>query len=126
MLVGSSLGNSTNCALGTRNPCHQQYTSNSYLFLYSSNHGCSAMVNSVVVVFVLSCAGLSTMMCLMLPRFSYVYIGILTKFVFFPTHFPPEWSMYVCSCCSYGTCDDAFVEVDPNLFHTVRFELEVL
>ena len=89
MLVGSSLGNSTNRALGTRNSCYWQYTSNSHLFSYSSDHGCSAVVNSVVVVFVLSCAGLPTMICPTLPRLSYVYIGILTKYLFFPTHFPP-------------------------------------
>ena len=32
MLAGSSLGNSAERALGTRNPCHRQYTSNSHLF----------------------------------------------------------------------------------------------
>ena len=31
MLTGSSLGNSAKRALGTRNPCHRQYTSNSHL-----------------------------------------------------------------------------------------------
>ena len=126
MLVGSSLGNSADRALGTRNPCYRQYTSNSHLFLYSSDHGCSAVVNSVIVVSILSCASLPTMMCPMLPRLSYVYIGILTKFLFFPTHFPPKWFVYVCSCCSAGTCYDAFVEVDPNLFRTVGFELKAL
>ena len=88
MLVGSSLGNSVDCALGTRNPCHRQYTSNSHLFSYSSDHGCFAMVNSIVVVSVLNYAVLLTMMCLTLPRLSYVYIVILTKSIFFPTHFP--------------------------------------
>ena len=88
-LVGSSLSNSADCALGTHNPCHQQYTSNSHLFSDSSDHGCFALVNFVVAVTVLNCAGLPTMMCLMLPRLSYVYIGILTKSLFFPTHFLP-------------------------------------
>ena len=126
MLVGSSLGNSADCALGTRNPCHRQYTSNSHLFSYSSDHGCFAMVNSVVVVSVLNYAGLLTMMCPMLPRLSYMYIVILMKSIFFPTHFPLQWSVYVCSYCSVGTCEDAFVEVDPNLFRIVAFELEAL
>ena len=89
MLAGSSLGNSVECALGTRNPCHRQYTFNSPLFSYRVDHGCSTMVNSIAVVSVLSFVGLPTMMCPMLPRLSYVYIGILTKFLFFPTHFPP-------------------------------------
>ena len=88
MLVGSSLGNLVERALGTRNPCHRQYTSNSHLFSYSSDHGCFAMVNSIVVVSVLNYAVLLTMMCLTLPRLSYVYIVILTKSIFFPTHFP--------------------------------------
>ena len=126
MLVCSFLGNSADRALGTHNPCHRQYTSNWHIFLYSSDHGCSTMVNSVVVVFVLNCAALLTMMCPTLPRLSYLYIGILTKFLFFPTHFPPKWFVYVCSCCSAGTCYDAFVEVDPNLFRTVGFELKAL
>ena len=126
MLVGSSLGNSTDCALGTRNPCHRQYTSNSHLFSYSFDHGCSAVVNSIVVVSVLSYAVLPTMMCPTFPRLSQVYIGILTKSLFFPTHFPPQWSVYVYSCYSTRTCDDAFVEVNPNLFRTVGFELEAL
>ncbi|KAL0000406.1 hypothetical protein SO802_014187 [Lithocarpus litseifolius] len=56
MLVGSSLGNSADRALRTRNLCHRQYSSNSHLFLYSSDHGCSAVMNSIVVVSVLSCA----------------------------------------------------------------------
>ena len=56
MLVGSSLGNSADCALGTRNPCHWQYTSNSHLFSYSSDHGCFAMVNSC-------CGGIYTQLC---------------------------------------------------------------
>ena len=34
MLAGSSLGNSAERALGTRNLCHRQYTSNSHLFSY--------------------------------------------------------------------------------------------
>ena len=89
MLAGSSLGNSAERALGTRNPCHQQYTLNSHLFSYRVDHGGSAIVNSIAVVFVLSFVGLPTMMCLMLPRLLYVYIGILTKSLFFPTHFPP-------------------------------------
>ena len=89
MLVGSSLGNSAEHALGTRNPCHRQYTFNSHLFSYRVDHGGSATVNSIVVVFVLSFVGLPTMMCLTLPRLSYMYIGILTKSLFFPTHFPP-------------------------------------
>ena len=89
MLAGSSLGNSTKCALRTRNPCYRQYTSNSHLFSYKVDHGGSAMVNSIAVVSVLNFVGLSTMMCSALPRLSYVYIGILMKFLFFPTHFPP-------------------------------------
>ena len=89
MLAGSSLSNSAERALGTHNSCHWQYTSNSHLFSYRVDHGGSAMVNSIVVVSVLSFVGLPTMMCLTLPRLSYVYIGILTKSLFFPTHFPP-------------------------------------
>ena len=89
MLAGSSLGNLAERALGTRNPCHQQYTSNSHLFSYSVDHGGSATVNSIAVVSVLSFVGLPTMMCPTLPRLSYVYIGILMKSLFFPTHFPP-------------------------------------
>ena len=89
MLAGSSLGNSTKRALGTRNPCHRQYTSNSHLFLYRVDHSGFATVNSIAVVSVLSFVGLPTMMCPMLPRLSYVYIGILTKSLFFPTHLPP-------------------------------------
>ncbi|KAK9992904.1 hypothetical protein SO802_022607 [Lithocarpus litseifolius] len=50
----SSIGNSAERALGTRNPCHRQYTSNSHLFSYMVDHGGSAMVNSIAVVFVLS------------------------------------------------------------------------
>ena len=46
MLAGSSLGNSTKHALGTRNPCHRQNTSNSHLFSYRVDHGDSATVNS--------------------------------------------------------------------------------
>ena len=79
MLAGSSLGNSAKRALGTHNPCHQQYTSNSHLFSYRVDHGGSATVNSIVVEFILSFVGLPTMMCPMLPRLLYVYIGILRK-----------------------------------------------
>ena len=89
MLTGSSLGNSAERALGTRNPCHRQYTFNSHLFSYRIDHGGSAMVNSIVVVSVLSFVGLPTMMCLKLPRLLNVYISILMKSLFFPTHFPP-------------------------------------
>ena len=89
MLAGSSLGNLAKCALGTRNPCHRQYTSNSHLFSYRIDHGDSATVNSIAVVYVLSFVGLPTMMCPTLSRLSYVYISILRKFLFFPTHFPP-------------------------------------
>ena len=89
MLAGSSLSNSTEHALGTRNPCHQQYTSNSHLSSYRVDHGGSTTVNSIAVVSVLSFIGLPTMMCSTLPRLSYVYIGILRKSLFFPTHFPP-------------------------------------
>ena len=89
MLAGSSLGNSAEHALGTRNLCHRQYTSNSHLFSYRVDYGGSATVNSIPVVSVLSFVGLPTMMCPTLPRLSYVYIGILRKSLFFPTHFPP-------------------------------------
>ena len=89
MLAGSSLGNSAERALGTRNPCHRQYTSNSHLFLYRVDYSGSTTVNSIVVVSILSFVGLPTMMCLTLPRLSYMYISILTKSLFFPTHFPP-------------------------------------
>ena len=89
MLAGSSLGNSTKHALGTRNPCHRQNTSNSHLSSYRVDHGGSTTVNSIAVVSVLSFIGLPTMMCSTLPRLSYVYIGILRKSLFFPTHFPP-------------------------------------
>ena len=89
MLAGSSLGNSVEHALGTCNLCHQQYTSNSHLFSYRVDHGGSAMVNSIAVVSILSFVGLPNMMCPTLPRLSYVYIGILTKSLFFPTYFPP-------------------------------------
>ena len=54
MLASSSLGNLAERALGTRNSCHWQYTSNSHLFLYRVEHGGSATVNSIVVVSVLS------------------------------------------------------------------------
>ena len=89
MLAGSSLGNSAERALGTCNLCYQQYTSNSHLFSYRVDYGGSATVNSIVVVSVLSFVGLPTMICPTLPRLSYMYIGILTKSLFFPTHFPP-------------------------------------
>ena len=89
MLAGSSLGNSAKRALGTHNPCHQQYTSNSHLFSYRVDHGGSTTVNSIAVVSVLSFVSLPTMICLTLPRLSYMYIGILRKSLFFPTHFPP-------------------------------------
>ena len=83
MLAGSSLGNSTERALGTRNPCHRQYTSNLHLFSYRVDHGGSATVNAIAVVSVLSFVGLPSMMCPTLPRLSYVYIGILMKSLFF-------------------------------------------
>ena len=89
MLAGSSLGNSAKHALGTHNLCYWQYTSNSHLFSYRVDHGGSATVNSIAVVSVLSFVGLPTMMCPMLPRLLYIYIDILTKSLFFPTHFPP-------------------------------------
>ena len=89
MLAGSSLGNSAERALGTHNPCHRQYTSNSHIFSYEVDHGGSATVNSIAVVSVISFVGLPTMKCPTLPRLSYVYIGILRKSPFFPTHFPP-------------------------------------
>ena len=89
MLAGSSLGNSAERALGTHNLCHWQYTSNSHLFSYRVDHGGSATMKSIAVVSVFSFVGLPTMMCLTLPRLLYVYIGILTKSLFFPTYFPP-------------------------------------
>ena len=89
MLADSSLGNSAEHALGTHNPCHWQYTSNSHLFSYSVDHGGSATVNFIAMISVLSFVGLPTMMHPTLPRLSYVYIGILRKSLFFPTHFPP-------------------------------------
>ena len=89
MLAGSSLGNSAEHALGTHNPCHWQYTSNSHIFSYRVDHSGSATVNFIAVVSVLSFVGLPTMICSTLPRLSYVYIGILRKSLFFPTHFPP-------------------------------------
>ena len=88
-LAGSSLGNSAEHALGTRNPYHRQYTSNSHLFSYRVDYGDSATVNSIAVVSILSFVGLSTMMCQTLPRLSYMYIGTLMKSLLFPTHFPP-------------------------------------
>ena len=89
MLAGSSLGNSVERALGTHNPCHRQYTSNSHLFSYRVDHGGFATINSIVVVPILSFVGLPTMIYLTLPRLSYMYIGILRKSLFFPIHFPP-------------------------------------
>ena len=68
MLAGSSLGNSAERALGTRNPCHQQYTSNSHLFSFRVDYGGFATVNSIAVVSILSFVGLPTMMCPTLPR----------------------------------------------------------
>ena len=62
LLVGSSLGNLAERALGTRNPCHRQYTSNSHLFSYRADHGGSTSMNSIAVVYVLSFIGLPTMM----------------------------------------------------------------
>ena len=89
MLAGSSLGYSVERALGTYNPCHRQYTPNSHIFSYRVDHGGSATVNSIAVVSVLNFVGLPTMICPTLTRLSYVYIGILRKSLFFPTHFPP-------------------------------------
>ena len=89
ILAGSSLGNLAERALGTRNPCHRQYTSNSHLFSYRVDHGGFATVNSITMVSVLSFVGLPTMMYPTLPRLSYVYLDILRKSLFFPTHFPP-------------------------------------
>ena len=89
MLAGSSLGNLAERDLGTHNPCHRQYTSNSHIFSYRVDHSGSATVNFIAVVSVLSFVGLPTMICSTLPRLSYVYIGILRKSLFFPTHFPP-------------------------------------
>ena len=92
MLAGSSLGNSAKRTLGTCNPCHRQYTYNSHLFSYRVDHGGfagSTIVDSIAVVSVISFVGLLTMMCPTLPRLSYVYIGILTKSLFFPIYFPP-------------------------------------
>ena len=89
MLAGSSLGISVERALGTHNSCHRQYTSNSHLFSYRVDHGGFATMNSIAMVSALSFVGLPTMICLTLPRLSYVYIGILRKSLFFPTHFPP-------------------------------------
>ena len=91
MLAGSSLGNSVERALGTHNPCHRQYTSNSHLFSYRVDHGGFATINSIVVVPILSFVGLPTMIYLTLPRLSYMYIGILRKSLFFPIHFPPQF-----------------------------------
>ena len=86
MLASSSLGNLAERALGTRNPCHWQYTSNPHLFSYRVDHDGFATMNSIVVVSVLSFVGLPTMICPTLPRLSYVYIGILMKSLFLPTH----------------------------------------
>ena len=71
MLAGSFLGNSIEYVLGTRNPCHRQYTSNSHIFSYRVDHGGSvgsAIVNSIAMVSVLSFVGSPTVMCLTLPR----------------------------------------------------------
>ena len=87
-LVGSSLGNSEH-ALGTLNLCHLQYTSNLHLFLYSIDDNGSFVVKIIVVVSVLSCLSLPIMIYPTLPRFSYEYIGTLTKSFFFPIHFIP-------------------------------------
>ena len=100
MLAGSSLGNSTERALGTCNPCHRQYTSNSHLFSYRVDYGGSVTVNSIAEVSVLSFVGLLTMICLTLPRLSYVYIGILTKSLL-SNPFPP---IVVCVCLLLLIC----------------------
>ena len=123
ILASWSLGNSAIHALGTYNLCHRQYTSNSHLFSYRVDHGGSAVVNSIAMVSILSFVDLPSPT---LPRLSYVYIGTLTKSLFFPNHFPSYWFVYVCSCCSVGTCDDTFVKVDPNLFRTIRFDVKAL
>ena len=81
---------------------------------------------SMVVLYVLSCLGLSIMMCLTLPRLLYEYIGILTKSFFFPTHVTPLWLVYVCSCCSIEISNDAHVELDPNFFLAKWCDFEVL
>jgi len=89
MLAGSSLGNLAEHALGTRNPCHREYTSNSQLFSYRVDHGGFKAVNPIAVVSILTFVGLPTMICPTLPILSYAYIGILTKSLFFPAYFPP-------------------------------------
>ena len=87
-LVGLSLGNSEH-ALGTLNLCHLQYTSNLHLLSYSIDDNGSSVVKTIVVVSMLSCLSLPIMICPTLPRFSYEFIGTLTKSFFFPTHFTP-------------------------------------
>ena len=94
MLASSSLGNSAERALGMRNPCHRQYTSNSHLFSNRVYHGGSATVNSIAVVSVLSFVGLPTMMCSTLPRLSYVYWHINEISLLFD----PFPSIVVCVC----------------------------
>ena len=87
-LVGSPLGNSKH-ALGTLNLCHLQYTSNLHLLSYSIDDNGSSVVKTIVVVSMLSCLSLPIMICPTLPRFSYEFIGTLTKSFFFQTHFTP-------------------------------------
>ena len=87
--VDSSLGNSTKRAFGTLNSCHLQYTSNSHRFSYNFNHCYSSVVASTMVLSAPSCLGSLTMMWLMLPSLSYVYIGVLTKSFFLPTYVSP-------------------------------------
>ena len=85
----TSLGNSTERAFGTLNPCHLQYTSNSHRFSYSFDHGCSPVVASTVVLSAPSCLNSPTMMCSTLPSLSCMYIGALTKSLFLRTHVSP-------------------------------------
>ena len=87
--VDSTLGNSTEHAFGTLNLCHLRYTSNSHRFSYSFDHGHSSVVVSIVVLSAPSFLGSPTMMCPIPPSLSYVYIGALTKSLFFPTHVSP-------------------------------------
>ena len=87
--VISCLGNSTERAFGTLNPCHLQYASNSHCFSYIFDHDCSSVVASMVVLFGLSCLGSLTMMCPMLLRRSYIYIGALIKSPFLSTYVSP-------------------------------------
>ena len=72
-------------------------TSNLHLLLYSIDDNGSSVVKIIVVVSVLSCLSLPIMIYPTLPRFSYEYIGTLTKSFFFPIHFIPQWFMYVYS-----------------------------